>query len=94
MGLKPIEVYKLTFVEFAHLEMGHYMREVKELDRFRSLQATIMTFAGMGANKLISPKDVMQIPILDNEDIILPIRTRAEALRMVDLYMQGLEWQN
>ena len=94
MGLKPIEVNRLTLYEFAMMEMGDFYRKSEELDRLRRLQATIMTFGGMGANKVINPKDVMEIPIIDNEDIILPIRSRDEAIKMIDLYLQGLEWQN
>ncbi len=94
MGLKPIEVYRLTIVEFSMMEMGYFTRRCVELDGLRRLQATIMTFAGMGANKVINPKDVIGIPLLDNEDIILPIRSRDEAIKMIDLYLQGLEWQN
>lgn len=94
MGLKPIEVDRLTLYEFAMMEMGYLYRKSDELDRLRSLQATIMTFAGMGSSKLIRPIDVMGIPILDGEDVILPIRSREECFKMIDLYMQGLQWQN
>ena len=94
MGLKPIEVYRLTIVEFTMMEMGHFARRCIELDGLRRLQATIMTFAGMGASKVINPTDVMGIPFLDNEDIILPIKSRGQALQMIDLYMQSKEWQN
>lgn len=94
MGLKPIEVYRLTLVEFSMMELGAYMREAKELDRLRRLQSTIITFAGMGSSKIVNPSDVLGIPIIDNEEVIMPIRSRDEALKMVNLYMQGLEWQN
>lgn len=94
MELKPIEVYKLTFVEFSMMEMGYFTRRCLELDGLRRLQATIMTFSGMGSSKVINPKDIVGIPLLDNENVVLPIRTRAQALTMVDLYMQSKEWQN
>lgn len=94
MGLKPIEVYRLTIVEFTMMEMGHFARRCIELDGLRRLQATIMSFSGMGTNKIIKPTEVMQIPYIDNEDVILPIRNRNEALKMIDLYMQSKEWQN
>lgn len=94
MGLKPVEVYRLTLVEFAMMEMGYFTRRCIELDGLRDLKATIMTFAGMGSSKLINPKDVMGIPFLDNEDAILPVKTRQQALKMIDLYINGEEWQN
>ena len=94
MGLKPIEVNRLTFKDFSFMEMGYYMREARELDRLRRLQATVMTFAGMGSSKLINPKDILSIPILDNENIIMPIRTREQALQMIDTYIKGEQWQN
>lgn len=94
MGLKPIEVNRLTLYEFAMMELGHFYRKSEELDRLRTLQSTIMTFAGMRAGKLINPQDVMGIPIIDNEDVALPISSREQAIKMIDLYMQGLEWQN
>lgn len=94
MGLKPIEVYKLTIVEFTMMEMGSFARRCIELDGLRRLQATIMTFSGMGSSKVINPTDVMGIPFIDNEDLLLPIKSREQAIRMIDLYMQSKEWQN
>lgn len=94
MGLKPIEVNRLTLKEFALMELGHFYRRAEHLDGLRDLKATIISFGGMGSSKLIKPTDILGIPLIDNEDIILPIRSRQDALKMIDLYLQSLEWQN
>lgn len=94
MGLKPVEVDRLTFVEFAEMELGHAYREAKELDRLRRLQATIMTWGGMGAKEMFKPQDAMVIPLLDAKDVESPIKSRADVIKMIDLYIKGLEWQS
>lgn len=94
MGLKPVEVDRLTFVEFAEMELGYAYREAKELDRLRRLQATVMTFGGMGAKEMFKPKDAMVIPLMDAEQMDRPIKSREDLIKLIDLYIKGLEWQS
>lgn len=94
MGLKPVEVDRLTLAEFEEMELGYAYREAKELDRLRRLQATIITWSGMGQKKAIEPKDVFIIPLIDVKESISYIKTRQDIIKIIDLYIKGLEWQS
>ena len=50
--------------------------------RDRRLETTIMNFGGMGAKKLITPLEVMEIALIDKDDITLPITTIEQAKRI------------
>lgn len=60
-----------------------FEKKCETLDMLRDIRADIINFAGMGVTKRISPKDVMSIAIIDNKDLILPIRSIEEALKLL-----------
>lgn len=59
------------------------LKEAEELATIRLLRSDIIHFAGMGAGKRYSDQEIMSIPIIDNKNIILPIKTLKEALALL-----------
>lgn len=65
------------------MELAMMAKRSEEMELIRLVRADIITFAGMGAKKAPSLKQVMSLPIIDNADIILPIRTLDEAVKFL-----------
>lgn len=55
----------------------------EQLATIRLLRSDIVHFAGMGASKRYSDQEIMSIPIVDNQNIILPIKTVKEAVALL-----------
>lgn len=64
--------------------------EQKEL--LRDIRADIINFAGMGAKKYTAPQDIVPLPILDNNNIILPIRNINDAIKLLKEF--EAQWQD
>lgn len=59
------------------------VKRSEELANIRLIRSDIINFGGMGVTKRVTDKQIMSIPIIDNADIILPIRTLEDALRFL-----------
>lgn len=59
------------------------VKKAEELSVIRLLRSDIVHFAGMGAGKKYSDQEIMPIPIVDNQNIILPIKTVKEAVALL-----------
>ena len=54
-------------------------KQAEELSTIRLIRSDIVHFAGMGSGKRYSDKEIMSIPMVDNQNLILPIRSIKEA---------------
>jgi hypothetical protein len=61
--LEPEVFYEMTFFEYECLCDGYEIREAKEWDKIRTMGFFI--FKSVGDKKSQSPRDIMQIPVLD-----------------------------
>lgn len=53
----------------------------------RQIESAILNFAGFGRETIIQPQELRLIPLLDNENKELPIRTRKRALELIERVM-------
>jgi len=74
------------------MALAMHEKECDEQDKFRTLRADIINFAGMGAKKAITPEQLQEIPLIDNKNLILPIRNEAEALKLLKEFEEA--WQS
>lgn len=65
------------------MELAMLHKHSEELATIRLLRSDIVHFAGMGASKRYSDQEIMLIPIVDNQNIILPIKTVKEAVALL-----------
>lgn len=82
MGLKPREVKLITLREFYLMHSGYKRREEKLWEHTRYTAATIINYGGMGAKKLVQPKELIRLE-LDKEYEIKPIRTIRAAQKLL-----------
>lgn len=75
----------MTLNEYVVAANAYRLREEDEWNRTRNLMAVIMNFAGMGVDKdgAVTPSDIIQLS-MDDEDIVTPIATKEEALRLIE----------
>jgi len=59
------------------------LKQAEQLSTIRLIRSDIIHFAGMGASKRYSDQEIMSIPIVDNQNIILPIKTVKEAVALL-----------
>jgi len=65
------------------METGQFEIRCEKQDFLRTIRSDIINFGGMGVKKHVSPQDLMPLPLIDNDNIILPIRNVAEALKLL-----------
>jgi len=65
------------------MELAMLHKHSEQLATIRLLRSDIVHFAGMGASKRYSDQEIMSIPIVDNQNIILPIKTVKEAVALL-----------
>ena len=65
------------------MEAAMTLKNAEDLATIRLLRSDIVHFAGMGASKRYSDQEIMSIPIVDNQNIILPIKTVKEAVALL-----------
>lgn len=65
------------------MEAAMMLKQAEELSTIRLIRSDIIHFAGMGASKRYSDQEIMSIPIVDNRNIILPIKTVKEAVALL-----------
>lgn len=63
-----------------------FEKKCEERDLLRQVRTDIINFGGMGAKKMYTPEEILPIPFIDNEHIVLPIRSIEEALRLVKMF--------
>ena len=68
------------------LDVAHFELRCEQQDMLRAVRSDIINFGGMGVKKMITPQELMPLPLIDNEHIILPIRSVAEALKLLDTF--------
>jgi hypothetical protein len=73
----------LTLREYAILELAMFEKECENLALLRQVRTDIVNFSGMGATKRHSEKDIMSIPMIDNQYIITPIKNIEQALTLL-----------
>lgn len=65
------------------MEAAMTLKQAEQLSTIRLIRSDIIHFAGMGASKRYSDQEIMSIPIVDNKNIILPIKTVKEAVALL-----------
>lgn len=65
------------------MEAAMMLKQAEQLSTIRLIRSDIIHFAGMGASKRYSDQEIMSIPIVDNQNIILPIKTVKEAVALL-----------
>lgn len=65
--------------------------EHKEL--LRDIRADIINFSGMGAKKYTQASDISPLPLLDNMNVIVPIRNDNEAHKLLKEF-ETTQWQD
>lgn len=68
------------------MDLAMTEKRAEEMELVRLLRADIINYGGMGAKKYYSPEEIHPLPIIDNEHIVVPIRTIDEALRLVKMF--------
>lgn len=63
-------------------------KDAEEWEKVRTVQTAILNWGGMGTKdgKYYPPQEVMKIPLIDNADIVLPIRSIEEALKLLKMF--------
>jgi len=68
------------------MEIANFEIRCEKQDFLRAIRSDIINFGGMGTKKMITPQELMPLPLLDNEHLILPIRNIAEALKLLESF--------
>lgn len=87
--LNPKLVKAITIREYVTLELAMFEKECETLALIRSVRTDIINFSGWGATKKYSPEQIMPIGIIDNKNIISPIRNIDQALKLVESFKHG-----
>ena len=59
-----------------------FEKRAEEKDLVRSIRTDIINFSGV-VSKMYAPNDILPIPVIDNANIIMPIRTIEQALKLL-----------
>ena len=59
-----------------------FEKRAEEKDLVRSIRTDIINFSGV-VSKMYNPNDILPIPIIDNANITMPIRTIEQALKLL-----------
>lgn len=86
MGLKPWELRRITYSDYCDMTVGDLTRRFEKMEFVRSIETAIVNYGGMGSTKQIKPKDLYTIPLIDNRDVIIPIRTKEKALELLKTF--------
>jgi len=78
----------MTFVEYEKYLIAQMENDSIKKDSERQLLATIMNFGGMGVQKYIKAEELIPIPLIDADNIILPIRSVEEAMKVFRLVLE------
>lgn len=68
------------------MEVAQFEKKCETQDLIRSLRSDIINFGGMGVKKMVTPQELMPLPLIDNEYIVLPIRSVDEALKLLESF--------
>ena len=68
------------------MEVAQFEARCEKQDFLRTIRSDIINFGGMGTKKMYTPQELMPLPLIDNEHIILPIRSIAEALKLLESF--------
>lgn len=88
MGLKPLEVKKLTLRDFNLMFTGYQRRQDVENNRTRQVMTFILNYGGMGANEYFPAEKVWPLA-MDKEDekkMITSLRMAKDLLQEFELY--------
>jgi hypothetical protein len=66
IGLRPDDFYEMTFFEYQCVCEGYDLRQARDWDKIRTIGFFI--FKSVGDKKSQSPRDIMNIPVLDGGD--------------------------
>jgi len=64
------------------MELAMFEKRAEEKDLVRSIRTDIINFSGV-VSKMYAPNDILPIPVIDNANIIMPIRTIEQALKLL-----------
>lgn len=78
------EIRKLSYPQYYKLWLAKQYQKSEQLDVLRSLETTIFNFGGMGVDKIVTPLEWLKLPLLDIDNVLLPIRDKKRA---IELYM-------
>lgn len=92
MGLKPWELRRITYRDYCEMTIGEMNKRFETLDFVRMIETAILNYGGMGGSKkAITPQEYRPIPTLDNADIVIPIRDRDKASKLLKEFEK---WQD
>lgn len=78
-GLTSKDFYKLSVIDYNKLWASNLYKDSYKSNEFRYLVSVIMNYSGMGLKKPAMPSDVFNVPLIDSEDVLLPIDTQQKA---------------
>lgn len=73
----------LTLKDYQRMSVGKELERTDWQVLFRTIEGAVINFGGMGATKHHKDEDIRKIPIYDNANIILPIRTKEQAYKLL-----------
>lgn len=76
------EISQMTWAEYEKKWLAQQYIYTQNKDDFRQLEATIINFGGMGSTTPLEPSKWKYLGLLDADDIILPIRSVEEAMKV------------
>lgn len=92
MGLKPWEIRRLRYKDYSDMVIGDMMKRAESFNLVRMVETAIINFSGFGGRKkMVTPQEVRRIPVIDNIDVIIPIRSKDEALQLLNRFKA---WQD
>lgn len=82
MGLRPLEVKKLTLAEYALMYIGYHRRHEQKWNHTRHLMYAVINFGGMGTTTPIPPSQIWPLD-MDTYGEIQMITTMAQAIQLL-----------
>lgn len=75
---------KMTLAEHSDRRLAEMEADSEIQDIVRILRHDIMVFGGMGVKKSPTLEQIRSIPLIDKRDLVRPIRTIEEALKLLE----------
>lgn len=77
----------LTLKEYERISVGKEEDKAEKWAYVRAIESAIINFGGMGAKNYINETDTRPIPLIDNINIVLPLRTKEQAYKIIDKWL-------
>ena len=77
----------MTLAEHSDRRLAEMETDAELQDIVRIIRHDIMVFGGMGVKKSPTLEQIRAIPLIDKRDVVRPIRSVEEALRLLEEFI-------